>query len=46
MQFTTTVPNSEVRFEFNPATGRTRVTVGNPVPTEEATWGQVKALYN
>jgi hypothetical protein len=46
MQFTTVMPNSEVRFEFNTATGRTRVTVGSPVGTEPATWGQVKALYN
>ncbi len=46
MQYTTAMPNSEVRFEFNTLTGRTRVTVGNPVGTEPATWGQVKALYN
>ena len=46
MMYTTVMPNSEVRFEFNTATGRTRVTVGNPVPTEPTSWGHVKALYN
>ena len=46
MQFTTVMPNSEVRFEFDTATGRTHVTVGSPTGTEPATWGHVKSLYN
>lgn len=41
--YTTTVPNQPVTFEFNEATGRSRITVGAIVGTTQRTWGQVKS---
>ncbi|MFN8588942.1 MAG: hypothetical protein U0704_14210 [Candidatus Eisenbacteria bacterium] len=41
--YTTTVPNQPVTFEFNAATGRSRITVGAVVGTTNRTWGQVKS---
>lgn len=45
LQYTTTVANEFVTFEFNQATGRARVFNGSPVPALKGTWGQVKTLY-
>jgi hypothetical protein len=44
--YTTTLPNEPVLFEFNQSSGRIRVTVGGGVvPTSNRTWGSVKQLY-
>ncbi len=43
--YTTTVDNTDVKFEFNSATGRARVSVLGPTPTLNTTWGKVKTLY-
>jgi hypothetical protein len=45
LQYTTTDPNQDVLFEFNTATGRTRVTVQQPTETVRRSWGQMKTLY-
>lgn len=45
LAYTTTVANQDVLFEFNTATGRTRVTVQNPTDATKRSWGQLKTLY-
>ncbi|MBI5710749.1 MAG: hypothetical protein HZC42_10665 [Candidatus Eisenbacteria bacterium] len=45
LAYTTVVDNTDVKFEFNSATGRARVTVLGPTPTLNTTWGKVKTLY-
>lgn len=45
-QYTTTLPNEPVLFQFNQVTGRVRALVGGlPTPTQQGTWGQLKSLY-
>ncbi|MBK7367324.1 MAG: hypothetical protein IPJ04_05260 [Candidatus Eisenbacteria bacterium] len=41
--YTTTVPNQPVTFQFNQATGRSRIVVGGVPGTSNRTWGQVKS---
>ena len=43
--YTTTVANQPVLYQFNQATGRMRVVVGGVTPTQNKTWGGLKALY-
>lgn len=45
LQYTTLTANELVTFQFNPATGRTRVVNGSVVPALKGSWGQVKTLY-
>jgi hypothetical protein len=45
LTYATSTPNQDVKFEFNQATGRARVTVENPVPTNNRSWGAVKSIY-
>jgi hypothetical protein len=45
LAYTTVQPDTEVLFEFNPATGRARVTVGDPTPASPTTFGRLKTLY-
>jgi hypothetical protein len=43
--FTTTVPDSDVRFEFDEVTGKMRAIVLGPTATRTSTWGSLKVLY-
>lgn len=45
LQYTTANPNEDVLFEFETATGRTRVVVLGATPAARRSWGQVKTLY-
>lgn len=45
LQYTTSLPNQDVLFEFNTTNGRTRVTVVDPTHAARRTWGQVKSIY-
>ncbi len=45
LQYTTVNPNQSVKFEFNQATGRARVTVDSPVPASNRSWGSIKQIY-
>jgi len=45
LAYTTTVPNTDVRFQFNPATGRARVDVLGVTPASTTSFGQLKLRY-
>ncbi len=45
LSYTTTLPNQDVLFELNPATGRVRATVLASTAIEESTWGAMKQLF-
>ncbi len=45
LNFTTVNPNTNVLFEFNANTGRTRSTVLTNTATENSSWGSMKQLF-
>lgn len=45
VRFTTTQPNSDVRFQFDVTNGRMRGVELGPTPTRTPTWGAIKTLY-
>ncbi|MAF26877.1 MAG: hypothetical protein QF819_00205 [Gemmatimonadota bacterium] len=45
LTFEVTTAGTPVLFEFNQATGRSRVTVDPPVSVDDASWGSVKGTY-
>jgi hypothetical protein len=45
VKFTTTQPNSDVRFQFDPVSGLMRGLELGPTPTRTPTWGAIKTLY-
>ncbi len=45
LAYTTTVANSDVRFEFNRATGRARVEVLGATPANSKSFGHLKVMY-
>lgn len=45
LEYTTTVPNQDVLFELDAATGRVHQTVIEATSTEESTWGEMKQLF-
>ncbi|NNE09893.1 MAG: hypothetical protein HKN20_15140 [Gemmatimonadetes bacterium] len=45
LNYTTTVDNQDVLFEFDANTGRTRTTVLTPTATDETSWTGMKELF-
>lgn len=45
LAYTTAVPNTDVRFQFNPATGRARAEVLGVTPASTTSFGQLKLRY-
>jgi hypothetical protein len=43
--YTTSTANTDVKFEFNSATGRIRATLLAPTPTNTKSWGHLKSTY-
>jgi len=43
--YTTTKPNSDVRFEFDLETGRGRAVEFDSTPVNATTWGRIKEIY-